>query len=150
MSTLPCMTRALRCMVALTLLQGAVHAQDDWVSSTHSYLCKSSTEVREVRSYWRGQSEAPAKNAVANAAAKASARASATASATASTDASASAAAGALSCRVDYLKAGTTQTLWSAHHGRAYCDDKAAALVSKLTAAGEFRCERLNVGEARR
>jgi hypothetical protein len=124
------MTRALRMMVALMLLEGAADAQDDWVGSTNSYLCKSSTEVREVRSYWREQSEAPAKNAA--------------------TTAATTAAANALSCRVDYLKAGTTQTLWSAHHGRAYCDDKAAALVSKLTAAGEFRCERLNVGEERR
>jgi len=103
--------------LALCLAHGGALAQapasDDWTSSPESYLCKSRSEVREIRTYWRdtsGQS------------------------------------ADALSCRVDYLKSGTVQTLWSAHHGRAYCDQKAADLVTKLTASGEFSCDRLRLG----
>jgi len=89
-------------------------AQTDWTSEAQSYLCKSSTEVREIRTYWR--EAAPAGQA------------------------------DAATCRVDYLKSGGTQTLWTARHDRAYCDGKAAALVAKLTASGTFHCQRLQMG----
>lgn len=109
------MTRAQRWLagIGLWIVHGNVQAQEEWTSSTESYLCKSSTEVREVRTY---------------------------------TNESAAEDPDALSCRVDYLKSGATQTLWSAHHGRAYCDDKASELVAKLTAGGQFSCERLRLG----
>jgi hypothetical protein len=109
------MTRGQRWLagIGLGIVPWYVQSQEDWTSSTAGYLCKSSSEVREVRTYWR---ENPGEQP------------------------------DALSCRVDYLKGGTAQTLWSSHHGRAYCDDKASELVAKLTAGGEFRCEQLRLG----
>lgn len=107
-----CARRSLA-SIGLWLLLAPVQAQEDWTNSTESYLCKSSAEVREVRTYWREASpEHP----------------------------------GELSCRVDYVRAGAIQTVWSAHRGRAYCDAKASELVAKLTAGGQFSCERLRLG----
>ncbi len=98
---------------ALCLMAGRVHALDDWTNSRESYLCKSSTEVREIRTYVR--------------------------------DVPRSGTGDERTCRVDYLKGGVTQTLWSAHDGHAYCYARAADLVAKLT-TNYFHCERLRLG----
>jgi hypothetical protein len=38
-------------------------------------------------------------------------------------------------CRVDYIKDGTTRTLWSSSTGHAYCIKQATAFVTKLAEA---------------
>ena len=38
-------------------------------------------------------------------------------------------------CRVDYIKGGTTKTLWSSGTGHAYCIKQATAFVTKLAEA---------------
>ena len=43
-------------------------------------------------------------------------------------------------CRVDYSKTSGTQTLWRAQNKEGYCEEKSAALVSKLQGAG-FECQ---------
>ena len=48
-----------------------------------------------------------------------------------------------LSCRVDYIKNGTTQTMWSSRSNRSFCDGKAAKLAAKLEAS-HFSCEQLD------
>jgi hypothetical protein len=48
-----------------------------------------------------------------------------------------------LSCRVDYIKNGTTQTMWSSRTNRSFCDGKAAKLAAKLEAS-HFSCEQLD------
>ena len=46
-------------------------------------------------------------------------------------------------CRVDYIKNGTPQTIWSSRSSRSYCDGKAAELAAKLEAS-HFSCELLD------
>jgi hypothetical protein len=48
-----------------------------------------------------------------------------------------------LSCRVDYIKNGATQTMWSSRTNRSFCDGKAAKLAAKLEAS-HFSCEQLD------
>ena len=43
-------------------------------------------------------------------------------------------------CKVEYTKAGATNTLWTAANEEGYCESKAAALAEKLGGAG-FTCQ---------
>ena len=89
----------------------SARAQDDSTQTSDRFICKSSSEVREIKTYVssgsRGDTEA------------------------------------GLSCRVDYIKNGTTQTMWSSRSNRSFCDGKAAKLAAKLEAS-HFSCERLD------
>src|SRR3984957_9118920 len=87
---------------------GFVRAQGD---PRDRFICKSSSEVREIKTY---VSNAPHGDAEAG-----------------------------FSCRVDYIKNGTTQTMWSSRTNRSYCDGKAAKLAAKLEAS-HFSCEQLD------
>ena len=75
----------ISCLVAA----GSARAEDDWATTRESFLCKSSTEVREIKTYSN------------------------------SSDTDHAAARG---CRVDYIKNGTTQTIWSSRSSRSFCD----------------------------
>lgn len=87
------------------VLADATHAQDDWSNTRDSFICRSSTEVREIKTYVSENT---------------------------------------LSCRVDYIKKGTTQTIWSSRTGRSYCDGKASNLAARL-GAGNFSCKPLHL-----
>ncbi len=97
----------LVCLIA----SGSARAQDDWTATSESFLCKSATEVREIKTYISNSAEgdAPARG-----------------------------------CRVDYIKNGTTQTIWSSRTNRTYCNGKASQLAAKLEAS-HFSCSPLHL-----
>jgi hypothetical protein len=95
---------------ALPAAAAQSQAQDDFTNSRFSFICRSSSEVREIKTYIftaEGQGAA------------------------------------SLRCRVDYIKGGTTRTLWSSHDSRSYCDEQAARLAAKLE-SGNFSCQPLH------
>ena len=98
----------ISCLVAA----GGARAQDDWATTRESFLCKSNTEVRAIKTYVSNPSDSDP--AIAH------------------------------GCRVDYIKNGKTETLWSSRTTRSYCDGKAAQLVAKLEAS-HFSCSPLHV-----
>jgi len=85
-------------------IAGASQAQDDWMNTRDSFICRSSTEVREIKTY---------------------------------------VAEDRPSCRVDYIKSGTTKIIWSSTSSRSYCNGKAGTLAARL-AAGHFSCAPLH------
>ncbi len=87
------------------VLADATHAQEDWSNTRESFICRSSTEVREIKTYVSENT---------------------------------------LSCRVDYIKNGTTRTIWWSRTGRSYCDGKASNLAARL-GAGNFSCKPLHL-----
>jgi hypothetical protein len=93
---------------------GATPAQEDWTNTSESFICRSSTEIREIKTY---VADAPPGDSTAG-----------------------------FICRVDYVKNGTTQTIWSSHSARAFCDAKAADLAARLQAGGLFTCKPLHTG----
>lgn len=99
-------------LAALPTAAGGAGAQDDWATTRESFLCKSNTEVREIKTY------------VSNA--------------------SGGDLATARGCRVDYIKNGMTQTIWSSHSSRSYCDGKASRLAKRLEAS-HFSCSPLRL-----
>jgi hypothetical protein len=96
------------CLVAV----GGARAQDDWASTRESYLCKSNTEVREIKTYVSNSSDSDL--AIAH------------------------------GCRVDYIKNGMTQTVWSSRTSRSFCDGKASQLAARLEAS-HFSCSPLRL-----
>lgn len=92
------------CFICLVTAD-TTHAQDDWTNSRASFICRSSNEVREIKTYISEDRR---------------------------------------SCRVDYIKNGTTQTLWSSRTNRSYCNGKASDLAAKLD-AGNFSCKPLHL-----
>jgi hypothetical protein len=104
---------ACRALVILCLAAaGAARAEDDWAATRESFICKSNTEVREVKTY----------NSISPEGGPAVAR----------------------SCRVDYIKNGTTQTIWSSRTNRSFCDGKASQLAARLKASN-FSCNPLHL-----
>ena len=89
----------------------SVRAQDDSTDTRDRFICRSSSEVREIKTYVSNAPHGDAENG--------------------------------LSCRVDYIKNGATQTMWSSRNNRSFCDGKAAQLAAKLEAS-HFSCERLD------
>jgi hypothetical protein len=100
-------------LVCGSVLVGTTHAEDDWTNTRESFICRSSTEVREIKTYVAAAAPADAPAGV--------------------------------SCRVDYIKNGATQTIYSSHTARAFCDAKAVALAARLQ-AGNFTCKPLHSG----
>ena len=98
-------------VICCSVTAGLSRAQDDW-GTRDRFICKSSSEVREIKTY---VSNAPDGDAQ-----------------------------GSVGCRVDYIKNGTTQTIWSSRSSRSYCDGKAAELAAKLEAS-HFSCELLDL-----
>ncbi len=92
-------------IILCIVLADATHAQDDWSNTRDSFICRSSTEVREIKTYVSENT---------------------------------------LSCRVDYIKNGTTQTIWSSRTDRSYCGGKASNLAARL-GAGNFSCKPLHL-----
>jgi hypothetical protein len=107
--------RARNCLGIIVLccsaMTGLTRAQDDWTDTRDRFICKSSSEVREIKTY---VSDAPHGDAEES-----------------------------FGCRVDYIKNGTTRTIWSSRSSRSYCDGKAAKLAAMLEAR-HFSCERLD------
>ncbi len=101
-------TVLISCLVAA----GTARAQDDWAATRESFLCKSNSEVREIKTYVSGSPESD----------RAMTR----------------------GCRVDYIKNGTTQTIWSSRTSRSYCDGKAAQVAARLQAS-HFSCSPLRL-----
>jgi hypothetical protein len=99
-------------VMACLIAAGDARAQDDWLTTRESFLCKSNSEVREIKTYISNSSVAD--RAVAH------------------------------GCRVDYIKNGTTQTLWSSRTDRSYCDGKASQLAAKLEGS-HFSCSPLHL-----
>jgi hypothetical protein len=99
-------------VIACLTAAGSARAQDDWLTTPESFLCKSNTEVREIKTYISNSSDAD--RALAH------------------------------GCRVDYIKNGTTQTIWSSRSSRSYCDGKASQLAAKLEAS-HFSCSPLHL-----
>ena len=97
----------ISCLVAV----GGARAGDDWMATSEGFLCKSNTEVREVKSYSNSEG----------------------------TD-----LATARGCRVDYIKNGSTQTIWSSRTSVSFCDGKASQLAAKLEAS-HFSCSPLRL-----
>jgi hypothetical protein len=87
------------------VMADTTHAQDDWTNTRDSFICRSSTEVREIKTYVSESS---------------------------------------LSCRVDYIRNGTTQTIWSSRTNRSFCNGKAAKVAARL-GAGIFSCKPLHL-----
>ena len=110
------MSRAGALIYCLAAACGA-RAQDDWTATRDSFLCKSSSEVREIKTY---VSASPV-------------------SASAESD-----RATARGCRVDYIKNGATQTIWSSRTSRSYCDGKASRVAARLEAS-HFSCSPLHL-----
>ena len=98
----------ISCLVAA----GGARAQDDWATTRESFLCKSNTEVREIKTYVSNSSESDL--AIAH------------------------------GCRVDYIKNGMTQTIWSSRTIRSFCDGKASRLAARLEAS-HFSCSPLRL-----
>jgi hypothetical protein len=98
----------ISCLVAA----GSAGAQDDWATTRESFLCKSNTEVREIKTYVSNSSESDP--AIAH------------------------------GCRVDYIKNGMTQTIWSSRTIRSFCDGKASRLAARLEAS-HFSCSPLRL-----
>jgi|SRR5450631_1053680 hypothetical protein len=98
----------ISCLVAA----GSARAQDDWATTRESFICRSNTEVREIKTYVSNPPE--------------------------------SGLAIAHGCRVDYIKNGTTQTIWSSRTSRSYCGKKASQLAAKLQASN-FSCSPLHL-----
>jgi hypothetical protein len=94
---------------------GIARAQDDWATTRESFICRSNTEVRAIKTY---SSTSP------------------------DTD-----LAVAHGCRVDYIKNGTTQTIWSSRTNGAFCDGKASQLAAKLEASN-FSCSALHLQQS--
>lgn len=94
------------------LAAAGAQAQDDWATTRDSFLCKSSTEVREIKTYVSNTSDEDR--------------------------------AAAHGCRVDYVKNGTTQTIWSSRTSRSYCNGKASQVVARLEAS-HFSCSPLHL-----
>ena len=107
--------RARRCLgivvICCSAMAGLSPAQDDWTDTRDRFICKSSSEVREIKTYVSNARDGDAE--------------------------------AGLSCRVDYIKNGTTQTMWSSRSNRSFCDGKAAKLAAKLEAS-HFSCEQLD------
>ena len=99
-------------VIACLIAAGSARAQDDWLTTRESFLCKSNSEVREIKTYISNSSVAD--RAVAH------------------------------GCRVDYIKNGTTQTIWSSRTDRSYCDGKASQLAAKLEGS-HFSCSPLHL-----
>jgi hypothetical protein len=94
-------------LIACLIAVGSTRAQDDWATTRESFLCKSNTEVREIKTYVSNSSEGDL--------------------------------AMAHGCRVDYIKNGMTQTIWSSRTIRSFCDGKASRLAARLEAS-HFSC----------
>jgi hypothetical protein len=105
---LACGAVVILCLAAA----GVARAEDDWAATRESFICKSSTEVREIKTY----------NSVSPAGASAAAR----------------------SCRVDYIKNGSTKTIWSSRTNGSFCDGKASQLAARLEASN-FSCSALHL-----
>jgi hypothetical protein len=107
--------RVRRCLgivvICCSAMAGLSRAQDDWTDTRDRFICRSSSEVREIKTY---VSNAPQGDAEES-----------------------------FGCRVDYIKNGTTRTIWSSRSSRSYCDGKAAKLAAMLEAT-HFSCERLD------
>jgi hypothetical protein len=106
-------------LIACLIAAGNARAQDDWLTTRESFLCKSNTEVREIKTYISNPSGAES-------------------------NPSGDDRAIARGCRVDYIKNGTTQTIWSSRTNRSYCDGKASRLAAKLEAS-HFSCSPLHL-----
>jgi hypothetical protein len=98
-------------LIACLVAAGGARAQDDWAATRESFLCKSNTEVREIKTY---VSNASGGDAMAR------------------------------GCRVDYIKNGKTQTIWSSRSSRSYCEGKASRLAARLEAS-HFSCSPLRL-----
>jgi hypothetical protein len=105
---LACGAIVIFCLVAAS----SARAEDDWAATRESFICKSSSEVREIKTY----------NSVSPEGDPAAAR----------------------SCRVDYIKNGMTQTIWSSRTSRSFCDGKASRLAARLEAS-HFSCSPLRL-----
>jgi hypothetical protein len=103
--------RSLLVFLSFGLAAFPLPAQDDWAATRESFLCKSNTEVREIKTYVSNASGADAM---------------------------------ARGCRVDYIKNGMTQTIWSSRSSRSYCDGKASRLAARLEAS-HFSCSPLRL-----
>jgi hypothetical protein len=97
-------------LVVCLVAAGTARPEDDWAATRESFICRSSTEVREIKTYI---SNSPDSDRV-----------------------------DAHGCRVDYIKNGTTQTLWSSRTSRSFCDGKASQLAARLK-RGNFSCDLL-------
>jgi hypothetical protein len=101
-------TALIFCLVAA----GSARAQDDWATTRESFICRSNTEVREIKTYISNPPDSDL--AIAH------------------------------GCRVDYIKSGTTQTIWSSRTNRSFCSGKASQLAAKLE-ANRFSCSPLHL-----
>ena len=109
------MTGRSRCEAVIIFCLAAAagaRAEDDWAATRESFLCKSNSEVREIKTYVSNPPDG--------------------------------AGATAPGCRVDYIKNGTTQTVWSSRSSRTYCNGKASQLVARLEAS-HFSCSPLRL-----
>jgi hypothetical protein len=97
--------------ISCLAVAGAIRAQDDWADGRDSFICRSSTEVREIKTYVSNAPHTASKED--------------------------------LSCRVDYVKDGRTQTVWTSHTNRSFCDSKASDLAAKLEQSN-FSCKPLH------
>jgi hypothetical protein len=103
-------THALVTIMLFGVVYGrAVGADDDWTTTSESFICRSSTEVREIKTYVGAAAEAAVRHG----------------------------------CRVDYVRNGSTRTLWSSVTEKSYCNGKASALATKLEAS-HFSCQPLH------
>ncbi|HLZ98486.1 MAG TPA: hypothetical protein VKP66_11175, partial [Steroidobacteraceae bacterium] len=100
-------------LVCCLAAAGIALGQDDWSTTRESFLCKSDSEVREIKTYISPDGDL----------------------------------AGAVGCRVDYIKNGTTQTIWSSRSNRSYCNGKAAQLAAKLERS-HFSCSPLRLQQS--
>jgi hypothetical protein len=101
-------------LICCSIAAGVTHADEEWTNTRESFICRSSSEVLEIKTYI---SNSPLGD-----------------------DGKGS------GCRVDYIRNGTTRTIWSSRTSRAYCDGKASSLITKLR-AGAFSCESLHLQE---
>ena len=99
-------------LVCCLVAAGGVCAQDDWATTSESFLCRSNTEVRAIKTYISNSSDGDP--AIAH------------------------------GCRVDYVKNGKTETLWSSRTSRSYCDGKASRLVARLETS-HFSCSPIHL-----
>ncbi len=102
-------------LLSCLVVASGARAQDDWATARESFLCKSNSEVREIKTYVSNSSDRD----------RATAR----------------------GCRVDYIKNGATQTIWSSSSSRSYCNGKASQLAARLEAS-HFSCSPLRLQQS--
>ena len=99
--------------LACLAMAGAAMAEEEWTNAPESYICRSNSEVREIKTYVSAAARGDAQS-------------------------------GGLLCRVDYIKNGATQTIWSSRNSSSYCGARASELVAKLE-SGNFSCKPLHL-----